>query len=99
MAGIIFLLEKIRHREKARQGQEVPSALVRIADLCSQSYRLLVPRVNFLTFFLLLPRATVRLAFGAAFLRAARFAALRSGLAAFFVFAMAVSSLLLNKIS
>jgi hypothetical protein len=55
-----------------------------------------VPRVNFLTFFLLLPRGSVRFAFGAAFFRDARFTAFRSSFAFAFVFAMRDS--LLRKI-
>ena len=43
-------------------------------------YRLEVPRVSFLTFFFAEPRGVVRFAFGAAFLRAARFTALRAAL-------------------
>jgi hypothetical protein len=50
---------------------------------------LLVPRTSFLTFFLLDPRGVVRFAFGAAFLRAARFTFLRSSvLSIFLVFAI-----------
>ncbi len=41
-------------------------------------YRFDWPRANFLTFFLFEPRGVVRLALGAAFLRAARFTFLRS---------------------
>ena len=52
------------------------------------AYRLLCPRTIFLTFFLAEPRAWVRFAFGAAFLRAARFAFLRSSAESFDVFAM-----------
>jgi hypothetical protein len=55
-------------------------------------YRFDWPRVSFFTFCLLLPRGVVRLAFGAAFLRAARFTFLRSSLSVMLlVFAMCVS--------
>ena len=52
------------------------------------SYRFAVPRTIFFTLRLAEPRGTVRLAFGAAFLRAVRFALLRSSLLSDFVFAM-----------
>src|SRR6185437_10639360 len=53
------------------------------------AYRLLWPRTNFLTFFLLEPRGVVRAALGAAFLRAVRFTFLRSALSSIdFVFAI-----------
>ena len=52
------------------------------------SYRFDWPRASFLIFCLLEPRGVVRLPFGAAFLRAVRFAALRSGFSSFFVFAI-----------
>jgi hypothetical protein len=45
-------------------------------------YRFDWPRTSFLTFFLFDPRGVVRLAFGAAFLRATRFSFLRSSLSA-----------------
>ena len=48
-------------------------------------YRFDWPRANFLTFFLFEPRGVVRLALGAAFLRAARFTALRSALSSILV--------------
>ena len=48
-------------------------------------YRFDWPRANFLTFFLFAPRGVVRLALGAAFLRAARFSFLRSSLSSIFV--------------
>jgi hypothetical protein len=48
------------------------------------AYRFDWPRTNFLTFFLLEPRGVVRLALGAAFLRAARFTFLRSILSSIF---------------
>jgi hypothetical protein len=51
-------------------------------------YRLAVPRTIFLTLRFMEPRAAVRLAFGAAFLRAVRRAFLRSSLLNFFVFAI-----------
>jgi hypothetical protein len=43
-------------------------------------YRFDCPRANFFTFFLFEPRGAVRLALGAAFLRAARFSFFRSSL-------------------
>ena len=48
-------------------------------------YRFDWPRANFFTFFLLEPRGAVRLALGAAFLRAARFTFLRSALSSILV--------------
>lgn len=61
-------------------------------------YRLLVPRVSFLGFFLLEPRGAVRAALGAAFLRAARFSAFRSSvLSILVVFAMGVFSILCGR--
>ena len=56
------------------------------------SYRFAVPRTIFFTLRLAEPRGTVRLAFGAAFLRAVRFALLRSSLLSDFVFAMSFQS-------
>lgn len=50
-----------------------------------QRYRFDCPRANFLTFFLLEPRGVVRLALGAAFLRAARFSFFRSVLSSILV--------------
>ena len=44
------------------------------------AYRLETPRASFLSFFLFSPRAPVRFALGAAFLRAVRFSFLRSSL-------------------
>jgi hypothetical protein len=53
------------------------------------AYRLLVPLLAFFNFCLFSPRAPVRGALGAAFLRAARFNAFRSALSSIFVvFAM-----------
>jgi hypothetical protein len=61
---------------------------------CLTGYRLLVPREAFLTFALFSPRAPVRGALGAAFLRAARFTFLRSSLSAMlFVFAIYFANL------
>jgi hypothetical protein len=51
-------------------------------------YRFEVPRAIFLTLRFALPRAPVRFAFGAAFLRAVRFAFLRSSFESELVFAM-----------
>ena len=51
-------------------------------------YRLDWPRDNFFTFCFLLPRGSVRLPLGAAFLRAARLAFLRSSFLSFLVLAM-----------
>ena len=48
-------------------------------------YRLLWPFVTLRVFFLFDPRGVVRLAFGAAFLRAARFNVFRSALSSIFV--------------
>jgi hypothetical protein len=47
-------------------------------------YRFDTPRTNFFTFFLFDPRGVVRLALGAAFLRAVRFTFLRSALSSIF---------------
>ena len=55
-------------------------------------YRLLWPRTIFLTFFLSDPRGVVRLALGAAFLRAARFSFFRSALSAIFLVSATVTS-------
>ena len=49
------------------------------------AYRFDWPRANFLTFRLFDPRGVVRLALGAAFLRAARFSFLRSSLSSILV--------------
>jgi len=49
------------------------------------AYRFDTPRANFFTFFFFSPRAPVRLALGAAFLRAARFSFLRSSLSSILV--------------
>jgi|HubBroStandDraft_1064217.scaffolds.fasta_scaffold1505311_1 hypothetical protein len=48
--------------------------------MCEQDadYRFDTPRAAFFNFFLLEPRGVVRLAFGSAFLRAARFSFFRS---------------------
>jgi hypothetical protein len=55
----------------------------------STNYRLLAPLLAFFSFCLFSPRAPVRGALGAAFLRAARFNAFRSDLSSIFVvFAM-----------
>src|SRR5271154_7569232 len=55
----------------------------------SQTYRLLAPLLAFFSFCLFSPRGPVLGAFGAAFLRAARFSAFRSALSSIFVvFAM-----------
>ena len=51
-------------------------------------YLFAVPRANFFTLRFCEPRGAVRLAFGVAFLRAARFAFLRSSLLSDFVFAI-----------
>jgi hypothetical protein len=51
-------------------------------------YRFAWPRAIFFTLRFAEPRGTVRLAFGAAFFRAARFAFLRSSLLSFLVLAM-----------
>lgn len=48
-------------------------------------YRFDTPRANFLTFFFLEPRGSVRFALGAAFLRAARFSFFRSSLSSILV--------------
>ena len=56
------------------------------------TYRFAVPRTIFFTLRFAEPRGTVRLAFGAAFLRAARLAFLRSSLLSAFVFAMSFQS-------
>ena len=61
------------HRPKQAEGWKLPF------------YRFDWPRANFLTFFLFDPRGVVRLALGAAFLRAARFSFLRSSLSSIFV--------------
>jgi len=52
------------------------------------SYRFAVPRTIFFTMRFVDPRGVVRFAFGAAFLRAVRFAFLRSSLLSAFVFAI-----------
>jgi len=54
-------------------------------DSSNVSYRFDWPRVSFLIFFLLAPRAPVRFALGAAFLRAVRFSFFRSSLSSIFV--------------
>lgn len=57
-----------------------------------RAYRFDWPRANFLTFFLLEPRGVVRFAFGAAFLRAARFTFFRSARSSILVVSATVSS-------
>lgn len=59
-----------------------------------RSYRLPVPRASVFTFCLFDPRGTVRLALGAAFLRAARFTFFRSVVSVIvFVFAICQETL------
>jgi hypothetical protein len=54
------------------------------------AYRLDVPRTSFFTLRLAEPRGTVRFGLGVAFLRAVRFAFLRSSLLSDFVFANSI---------
>jgi hypothetical protein len=58
----------------------------------SPNYRLLDPLLAFFSFCLFSPRGPVRGALGAAFLRAARFSALRSDLSSIFVVFAIISS-------
>src|ERR1039457_1142103 len=51
----------------------------------ADAYRLETPRAAFFSFFLFSPRAPVRFALGAAFLRAARFSFFRSSLSSILV--------------
>jgi hypothetical protein len=87
---------KLRSAEKQKQLQASSSSQFVTARSCRGeaglelkaagcSYRFEIPRANFLTFFFCDPRGVVRLALGAAFLRASRFTFLRSSLSVIFV--------------
>jgi hypothetical protein len=83
--------------EKATGGAEAPPA-ANLKTILLYFYRFDVPRDAFLTLALFSPRAPVRGAFGAAFLRAARFTFLRSSLSVMvLVFAMIVIFSLLRN--
>jgi hypothetical protein len=61
-------------------------------------YRFDTPRAAFLSFFLFEPRGSVRLALGAAFLRAVRFTFLRSSLSSIFLVSANVKPLSLESL-
>jgi len=69
---------RVGRREGSRIASGPGWSKVRRADRLDKAYRFDWPRTIFFTFFLAAPRGVVRLAFGAAFLRAVRFSFFRS---------------------